>query len=175
MSDQLPADMERAYEFLCKDGNDEGSRVSCHFVVVPLSNSTVPFAQRSYLEEQTLDLLPKLIDHLCAPAATDLSSESKEHANLVLREVLIHGSPKELSLALENQLGVATDEIAQCFYQNEDEGIPNPGEEDAGEDNTRSHEDVQKTLKDVHSRLLVVLDTHTQGEALPTVCHRQRI
>lgn len=113
----------------------------------------------------TLDLLPCAIDRLAVSAISDESQERKEQATLVLQELLKHGSPKELSLSLENQLGVATDEITQCFYLDEDEGGTESHEEDAVK-NVNEGETAQKSLKDVHNRLLLVLETHSQGKPL---------
>jgi hypothetical protein len=96
---------------------------------------------------------------------SDVPQEHKEHASDVLQELSKNGSPKELSLSLENQLGVATDEIAQCFYFNEDGGaVDNPDGISLNNADDGERETVQKTLKDVHRRLLVVLKTHSQGE-----------
>lgn len=121
--------------------------------------------QQTYLKEHTLDLLPNVIDSLVARAVCDTSQERKEQATLVLEELLKHGSPKELSLSLENQLGVATDEISQCFYLDEDEGKTESHQEDAVT-NDNEGETAQMALKDVHNRLLVVLKTHSQGKPL---------
>lgn len=90
--------------------------------------------------------------------------ERTEHATLLLEELAKYGSPKELCLALENQLGLATDEVAQCFYFDEDDEAIDDHEQDA----KKMTEDapVQKKLEDVHSRLLIVLSTHSQGKSL---------
>ncbi|KAJ9115245.1 hypothetical protein QFC20_001112 [Naganishia adeliensis] len=150
MSEQHPGDMEEAYRFLSqadRDGGSKASRTLC--------------CTQSYLEVHTLDLLPCAIDRLAVSAISDESQERKEQATLVLQELLKHGSPKELSLSLENQLGVATDEITQCFYLDEDEGGTESHEEDAVK-NVNEGETAQKSLKDVHNRLLLVLETHSQ-------------
>jgi hypothetical protein len=120
--------------------------------------------QRSYLEEHTLDLLPIAIDQLATHIETPELEERTEHATLLLGELVKYGSPKELCLALENQLGLATDEVAQCFYLEEDDEAIEDHEQDA----KKMAEDapVQKNLEDVHSRLLIVLSTHSQGKSL---------
>lgn len=118
--------------------------------------------QQSYLEEHTLELLPSVIDEMTSNLLDSQLQEQKRRAALVLQELLNCGSPKELCLSLENQLGVATDEVAQCFYLEEDDEIAGNQEQDSA----KAVEDVpvQKRLEDVHRRLQVVLDTHSQGE-----------
>lgn len=118
--------------------------------------------QQSYLEEHTLELLPSVIDEMASNLLASQLQERTRRAALVLQELLNYGSPKELCLSLENQLGVATDEVAQCFYLEEDDEIAGNQEQDSA----KAVEDVpvQKRLEDVRRRLQVVLDTHSQGE-----------
>lgn len=73
-----------------------------------------------------------------------------------------HGSPKELCLSLEDQLKVAADEVAQCFYLDED---PEIKEEPHGEQQVEEDQSLnQKTLKNVCGRVVAVLGIHDRGE-----------
>lgn len=108
-----------------------------------------------------LDLLPRVIDELCASSPLHRPGPQPQTEPL-LAELLIHGSPKELCLSLEDQLKVAADEVAQCFHIDEDPEIREAQQEER-EDKLDQSPD-QKTLKNVCGRVIAVLGIHERGK-----------
>lgn len=114
------------------------------------------------MKEHALDLLPRVIDGLCASPALH-SPGPKPHTEPLLAELLAHGSPKELCLSLEDQLQVAADEVAQCFHIDEDPEIREEQQEEREDKLDKSPD--QKTLKNVCGRVIAVLDIHGSGKS----------
>jgi hypothetical protein len=66
-------------------------------------------------------------------------------------------------MALENQLKVAADEVAQCFLLEEDPELRQETDQEHEEPVEESSD--QKTLKNVCGRVVAVLDMHARGES----------
>ncbi|KAJ9098553.1 hypothetical protein QFC19_006321 [Naganishia cerealis] len=136
-------DIETAYEYL-------------------KSQETNAEHEKRYVEERSLDLLPRLIDQLCLPAISTVPPGLYEQSSYVLDYLFGHASPKEMSLSLETELERAIDEIAECFIT-EEEYEDKQQESGDREESTVQLEVAPKTLESASKRICVALESHIHG------------
>lgn len=154
--------IDAVYQYLTSDVTGAAEKVSRR-AELPDRKPLIPCTwKKCCLQERALELLPRLVDQLCLPGIASPSSQLHAQSSHVLHYLLDNASPKELSLTLETELERAIDEIAECFFVDEDSSTT---EEQQDEDQQKSQGQTHtKTLQFVSKRICVALDSHRCGK-----------